>query len=383
MHRVNVLKEEFSEEKEALVADDGHSSSKAVAVRKEQEQPPVIVCGLSLARLGRTGQFIACSFSIFFFFVLYGYLQEWIFSFGDFKPYGWHLTLLQFFWYTIFGFIEQKLIFKAERKIPLLTYAFLAFLTVATMGCSNTSLGYLNYPTQVIFKCCKLIPVMIGGIFIQNKRYTLLDFIAVVLMTSGLIFFTIADQSVSPKFDMTGVALISAALCADAVIGNVQEKTMKAFKANNAEVVLFSYSIGFCYIFCGEVLTGTFMPAFSYCNEHPQIYWLSFLFSLVGYIGILFVLSMVKSYGALLAVTVTTFRKALSIITSFLFFTKPFTMQYVWSGAIVFSGIVLNIYSKNRDRVGNVFSSRRTLCCTFVSIQIIAFSVLVIITFFT
>jgi len=45
----------------------------------------------------------------------------------------------------------------------------IAFLTVGTMGLSNTSLGYLNYPTQVIFKCCKLIPVMIGGIFIQGK----------------------------------------------------------------------------------------------------------------------------------------------------------------------------------------------------------------------
>ena len=50
---------------------------------------------------------------------------------------------------------------------------------------------------------------MIGGIFIQNKRYTLLDFIAVVLMTCGLIFFTIADQSVSPKFDIMGVGLPS------------------------------------------------------------------------------------------------------------------------------------------------------------------------------
>lgn len=37
------------------------------------------------------------------------------------------------------------------------------------MGLSNTSLGYLNYPTQVIFKCCKLIPVMIGGMFIQGE----------------------------------------------------------------------------------------------------------------------------------------------------------------------------------------------------------------------
>lgn len=44
----------------------------------------------------------------------------------------------------------------------------IAFLTVGTMGLSNTSLGYLNYPTQVIFKCCKLIPVMLGGVFIQG-----------------------------------------------------------------------------------------------------------------------------------------------------------------------------------------------------------------------
>lgn len=53
-------------------------------------------------------------------------------------------------------------------RIPGKTYMIIAFLTVGTMGLSNTSLGYLNYPTQVIFKCCKLIPVMIGGIFIQG-----------------------------------------------------------------------------------------------------------------------------------------------------------------------------------------------------------------------
>lgn len=55
-------------------------------------------------------------------------------------------------------------------RIPGKTYMIIAFLTVGTMGLSNTSLGYLNYPTQVIFKCCKLIPVMIGGMFIQGER---------------------------------------------------------------------------------------------------------------------------------------------------------------------------------------------------------------------
>ena len=51
------------------------------------------------------------------------------------------------------------------------TYSLIAFLTVATMGLSNSSLGYLNYPTQVIFKCCKLIPVLIGGIIIQGMVF--------------------------------------------------------------------------------------------------------------------------------------------------------------------------------------------------------------------
>ena len=45
----------------------------------------------------------------------------------------------------------------------------LALLTVATMGLSNMAVGYLNYPTQVIFKCCKLIPVLIGGVVIQGR----------------------------------------------------------------------------------------------------------------------------------------------------------------------------------------------------------------------
>ena len=41
-------------------------------------------------------------------------------------------------------------------RIPLSTYVVIAFLTVATMGLSNASLGYLNYPTQARMTCCVL-----------------------------------------------------------------------------------------------------------------------------------------------------------------------------------------------------------------------------------
>ena len=67
-------------------------------------------------------------------------------------------------------------------------------------GLSNASLGYLNYPTQVVFKCCKLIPVLIGGILIQRKAFRMLDLYAAILMCFGLTIFTLADSKVTCNF---------------------------------------------------------------------------------------------------------------------------------------------------------------------------------------
>jgi adenosine 3'-phospho 5'-phosphosulfate transporter B3 len=72
-----------------------------------------------------------------------------------------------------------------------------------------------------MFKCCKLIPVLIGGIIIQSKRIRLkkekihcffysekkfnrYDVAATICMSIGLIFFTLADSKVQPNFNTYG-----------------------------------------------------------------------------------------------------------------------------------------------------------------------------------
>ncbi|KAK6490633.1 adenosine 3'-phospho 5'-phosphosulfate transporter 2 [Huso huso] len=310
------------------------------------------VLGINLSSFSQPAQFSICVVGVFVFYLIYGYLQELIFSMEGFKPFGWYLTLVQFGFYSVFGLVELQLTQDKSRRIPGKTYMMIAFLSVATMGLSNTSLGYLNYPTQVIFKCCKLIPVMIGGVFIQGKRYNLVDVSAAVCMSLGLIWFTLSDSKVAPNFNLTGVLLISLALCADAVIGNVQEKAMKLHNGSNSEMVLYSYSIGFVYILVGLSCIGGLGPAVAFCAQHPvKTYGYAFSFSLTGYFGISFVLALIKLFGALVAVTVTTGRKAMTIVLSFMFFSKPFTFQYVWGGLLVIFGIFLNVYSKNMDKM--------------------------------
>ncbi|CAD7003042.1 adenosine 3'-phospho 5'-phosphosulfate transporter 2 [Ceratitis capitata] len=340
---------------------------------KDGDDPPElrILC-FDLTYYNRTTQFLLSCAGVFVLYLIYGYLQELIFTVEGFKPYGWFLTLIQFGYYICFGLIEYdfearrrlKLLPGAsietmERRIPMRTYFLLAALTLGTMGLSNSSLGYLNYPTQVIFKCCKLIPVMIGSIMIQGKRYGPLDFAAAIAMCIGLAWFTLADSLVTPNFNLTGVAMISAALLCDAAIGNVQEKAMREHHAPSSEVVLYSYGLGFVYLLVILMVTGNFFSGFAFCLEHYlESFGYGFFFSLSGYLGIQFVLALVRSSGAPIAATVTTARKAVTIALSFVFFSKPFTWQYLWSGLVVVLGIYLNVYSKKHKMTMRDFQNK-------------------------
>ena len=124
-----------------------------------------VLC-FDLVYFTRPAQFVILSFGVFFFYLLYGYYQELIFSLPGFSGYGWYLTLIQFGYYSVFGKVGLLFLFanqalfvlliqvemflrQEERKVPLKTYTLLALTTVATMGFSNASLGHLNYPTQV------------------------------------------------------------------------------------------------------------------------------------------------------------------------------------------------------------------------------------------
>jgi hypothetical protein len=58
----------------------------------------------------------------------------------------------------------QKLFLRANLK----SYFLIAFLTVATLGLSNSAVAYLNFPTFNMFKSCKLIPGIILFLLLEQ-----------------------------------------------------------------------------------------------------------------------------------------------------------------------------------------------------------------------
>lgn len=99
------------------------------------------------------------------------------------------------------------------------------------------------------------------------------------LFIYSIILSVVADSQVSPNFNTKGITMISMALLCDAVIGNVQEKSMKTYGASNAEVVLYSYSIGFLYIFIVMLFTGDLFDGivfFAQVNHNQNVLMMYF-----------------------------------------------------------------------------------------------------------
>ncbi|XP_048487767.1 adenosine 3'-phospho 5'-phosphosulfate transporter 2 [Plutella xylostella] len=329
--------------KETVIKIDEYSG------RKESTRNEVNILCFDLTSYSPLVQFLSCCVFVFLCYLAYGYFLELIFSAPEVKSISLYITLVQFIITTLLSYVETLIRSPIKRKVPLKTYALLAALTLGTMSLSNLALSYLNYPTQLIFKSCKLIPVMLGSIIILNKRYGFLDYVAAIIMCVGLTMFTLADSQTSPNFDAFGVLVICLALLCDAIIGNVQEKAMKQHQASNNEVVFYSYLIACGYLLAITGATGVLMEGVSYTARKPlTMYSNIFLLSVSGYMGLQAVLTLVRTGGATVAVTVTTMRKAVSIVISFVLFSKPFVWQYAWSGLLVVLAIYLNHHSKKK-----------------------------------
>ena len=137
--------------------------------------------------------------------------------------------------------------------------------------------------------------------------------------------------------------------------------------------MLYSYGIGALYLAVFLVFTGQWTVAFQFGMEHPTIYlyilvlahpaapchndiWSPFGFShtlqaysLTSFCGVMFILPMIRRFGAFVAMTVTSCRKALSLGLSFILFPNEFSLRMAVAIIMIFCGIAAHIYAKNKD----------------------------------
>ncbi|KAF8780401.1 hypothetical protein HU200_001516 [Digitaria exilis] len=305
--------------------------------------------GVSLTDRPRWQQFFICASGFFFGYLVNGVCEEYVYNRLQFS-YGWYFTFVQ-------GFVYLALIrlqgFTTKQMVnPWRMYVRLSAVLMGSHGLTKGSLAFLNYPAQIMFKSTKVLPVMIMGAFIPGlrRKYPFQEYVSAVMLVIGLILFTLADAQTTPNFSMVGVAMVSGALVMDAFLGNLQEAIFKMNPDTTQMEMLFcSTVVGLPFLAVPMVLTGELMTAWTSCSQHLYVYAVLVFEAMATFVGQVSVLSLIALFGAATTAMVTTARKAVTLLLSYLIFTKPLTEQHATGLLLITMGIVIKLLPENKE----------------------------------
>ncbi|KAJ1426848.1 UAA transporter [Sesbania bispinosa] len=314
---------------------------------KNEEQARSLF-GISLSDRPRWQQFLICSSGFFFGYLVNGICEEYVYNRLHFS-YGWYFTFVQGFVYLFLIYLQG---FTSKQMVnPWKTYVKLSAVLMGSHGLTKGSLAFLNYPAQIMFKSTKVLPVMIMGAFIPGlrRKYPVHEYLSAILLVVGLILFTLADAQTSPNFSVIGVIMIFGALVMDSFLGNLQEAifTMNP-ETTQMEMLFCSTVVGLPFLIPPMLFTGELFKAWTSCSQHPYVYGVLVFEAMATFIGQVSVLSLIAIFGAATTAMITTARKAVTLLLSYLIFTKPLTEQHGSGLILIAMGITLKMLPENK-----------------------------------
>lgn len=240
---------------------------------------------------------------------------------------------------------------KQGENVTSRFYLWTSALTyLLAMVCSNMALQWVSYPTQVIGKSGKPIPVMILGVLLGRKSYPIQKYFFVLLVVIGVALFMYKDgkstQNSNGIFGM-GEMLLFLSLTMDGITGAVQERMRAEYKTKSLHMMSSINKWSILFLGIAIIYTGEILDFLSFVQRHPSIIWELISFSFASAQGQLFIFLMVEHFGPLPCSIVTTTRKFFTVFGSILFFGNSMTSRQWLATFIVFSGLLLDsLYGK-------------------------------------
>lgn len=304
-------------------------------------------------------RFIFYAGAIFFCYFIFAMLQEKITrsKYGENEQFTYALSLVLVQCVVNYIFAQILMVsWHHEVDNTRKVYYFLSALTyLLAMICSTMALQWINYPTQVVGKAAKPIPVMVLGVLIGRKSYPLRKYLFVLLIVVGVVLFMYKDQAKksAPGEDSqvfgVGELLLLLSLTMDGLTGAVQERIKGESSPTAYSMMLNTNWWSSIIVSIGVVLSGEIFRFVSFVAKYPEVMVYLTGLALTGALGQLFIFFMVSEFGPLPCSLVTTTRKFFTVLASVVFFGNVLLGRQ-WLGAVlVFSGLFLDIvYTKGK-----------------------------------
>jgi len=217
-------------------------------------------------------------------------------------------------------------------------------------------LKFISFPLQVLVKCCKPIPVLIGEVAL-GASYPPKKYLSVVLLVGGVMIFMAFQPSskadsgaplVEWNMDTAyGLGLLFAGLTCDAYYGPAQNKVKTDLLKDTGNKLTAYHNMCAMNVFQGlmsfalMMQSGKLNGSLEFIGRHSEVQTLLLAHFITYTTGAMCIFELVSRFGALTATTVTTLRKLISIMASVVLYGRTMApAQFVGVGIVVFSKFI-------------------------------------------
>jgi len=217
---------------------------------------------------------------------------------------------------------------------------------------SNVALQYIPYPTQIIGKSAKPIPVLLLGVLIGKKHYAITKYISVLIIVIGVILFMFKDNYTKQDGEdpLLGAGVIVLSLLCDGLQGAAQDRMRFTTRPTALNYMTFVNGWSALFLVIGMFVAGEMIPFVQFIIRHPELIYHLIVIVFVGALGHVCISGMITSFGALPASIVTTLRKVFTVLLSVIIYKHDLTVRQ-WIATVIIFGTLLAdaLLSKSKD----------------------------------
>ncbi|KAM7318650.1 hypothetical protein ACRRTK_021762 [Alexandromys fortis] len=237
---------------------------------------------------------------------------------------------------------------------PMYRYSFASLSNVLSSWCQYEALKFVSFPTQVLAKASKVIPVMMMGKLVSRRSYEHWEYLTAGLISIGVSMFLLSsgpEPRSSPATTLSGLVLLAGYIAFDSFTSNWQD-ALFAYKMSSVQM-MFGVNLFSCLFTVGSLLEqGALLEGARFMGRHSEFAFHALLLSICSAFGQLFIFYTIGQFGAAVFTIIMTLRQAIAILLSCLLYGHTVTVVGGLGVAVVFTALLLRVYARGRKQRG-------------------------------
>ncbi|OQV22237.1 Adenosine 3'-phospho 5'-phosphosulfate transporter 1 [Hypsibius exemplaris] len=248
------------------------------------------------------------------------------------------------------------------HRAPYYKYLFASFSNTMSSWLQYEALKYVSFPTQILAKASKVIPVMLMGKVVSGKTYAKYQYISAAIISIGMVIFLnsrrTADSSMTSISTVVGLAVLVGYMVCDSFTVNWQDRLSREYRMTSMQMMFGVNLFSVILTVISLLESGGFAGGFRFAAAHVEFLRDVLLLSVTSAVGQLFIYFTIQRFGPLVFTIIMTVRQACSILLSCFIYGHSVKPAGVFGVTLVFLAVAFEIFARHRRSQAAVNAER-------------------------